>query len=456
MNEQLVRPVDLPCSVEQAFGWHARPGALQRLTPPWERVKLVSARGGIEAGGRVELQSFVGPLPLTWVAEHFDYQRNEQFCDRQLSGPFAHWEHRHRFETTGAHSCRLIDDISYRLPGGPLARLAKRSVRRRLDRMFDYRHQITQWDLSFPPAPRGRVLVSGASGLIGEALVPFLQTQGWTVDRLVRRRSVGEDEIEWSPQNGTVNWPADYHCDAVVHLAGANVAGGRWTAARKKMILESRTAGTATLVNELKKLERPPAVFLSGSATGFYGDTGEHEVSEDGGKGEGFLATVCEQWEAALAGLDRAQTRLVVARTGVVLSPRGGALAKMLPAFQLGVGGRLGSGKQWLSWIGIDDWLHAAHRALTDEQFEGPLNFTAPGTVTQLEFARILAGVLSRPAVFPAPAPLLRPALGQMAAETLLASSRIAPGGLNRLSFKFLHPSLEKALRHVLGKPVPA
>ncbi|GAB5561464.1 MAG: TIGR01777 family oxidoreductase [Synoicihabitans sp.] len=455
MNEQFVRQVELPCSIDRAFAWHARPGALERLTPPWERVELISAQGGIEDGGRVELQSFVGPLPLTWVAEHFDYRKNEQFCDRQISGPFAHWEHRHRFEITGSDSCRLIDDITYRLPGRPFSHLAKGSVQRRLERMFSYRHAITRADLGVSPPMRGKVVVSGASGLIGQALIPFLQTQGWDVDRLVRRKTRAADEISWSPQSGTVDWPESYRCDAIIHLAGANVAGGRWTASRKKLILESRTQGTATLARSLQSLREPPSVFLCGSATGFYGDTGNQEVTEEEGRGKGFLADVCEQWEDALADIDREQTRIVVARTGVVLSPRGGALAKMLPAFKLGLGGKLGTGAQWLSWIGIDDWLHVAHRILTDDRIEGPINVTAPNPVRQAEFAQTLAGVLSRPSFLPAPAPLLRLALGQMSDETLLASSRVSPAVLEEISYKFLHPSLEKALRHVLGRQSP-
>ena len=456
MNEQLVREVTLPCSAQAAFAWHARPGAFKRLTPPWERVELISATGGIEDGARLELKSFVGPLPLTWVAEHFDYREGAQFCDRQISGPFAFWEHRHRFEPTGPDACKLIDDITYRLPLRPFSNIARGRVRRKLIRMFAYRHTITAQDLRNSRACSGRVLISGASGVIGQALVPFLKTQGWEVDRLVRRSPSAPDEISWSPRENQVDWPADYHCDAVIHLAGANVAGGRWTNARKRLIRESRVQGTETLVGAINRLDRPPAVFISGSASGYYGDTGESSATETAAKGDGFLADVCDDWEEALAPLRDGKTRVVIARTGVVLTPAGGALAKMLPAFKFGLGGRLGSGQQWLSWIAIDDWLHAIHRLLVDDRVEGPVNLTSPKPVTQLQFARSLAHVLGRPAIFPAPAPLLKLALGEMAEETLLANSQVSPGVLNQISYNFLHPSLEKALGHVLGKEVSA
>ncbi len=452
MNERLVRKVELPCPVAKAFAWHARSGAFQRLTPPWERVELESADGGIRDGGRVELKSFLGPFPLRWVAEHFDFRENEQFCDRQRTGPFAHWEHRHRFESTGAGTCRLIDDISYRLPFAPFSNVAKNGIRRKLDRMFDYRHTITRQDLRLQTESPGRVLVTGASGLIGRALIPFLQTKGWEVDRLVRRSPTSPNEIEWSPHADNVEWSEKYHCDAVIHLAGANVGAGRWTDSRKKVIRESRTMGTQTLVKAIGLLARPPNVVIGGSATGIYGDTGSSAANENTPLGKGFLADVCDQWEDALAPLRGKGVRVVMARTGVVLSPAGGTLAKMLSAFKFGFGGRLGSGNQWLSWIGIDDWLHAVHHVLINEAVSGPVNLTSPEPVTQIEFARTLAKVLSRPALVPAPASALRLILGEMADETLLANSRVAPEVLRQLSFEFLHPSLEKALRHVLGR----
>lgn len=452
MAETLIRSIEINRSPADVFAWHARVGALQRLTPPWESVELISATGGIEDGARVVMRSRVGPFKLRWVAEHFGYEAGKQFCDRQLAGPFSRWEHRHRFELLGPDRCRLVDEIIYALPLAPFSHLAKGSVRHRVNRLFDYRHAVTKMDLETAPGPRGRVLISGASGLIGQALQPFLQTQGWTVDTLVRRPSRDASEIQWDPASGTVTWPEAYHCDAVVHLAGANIAGGRWTAARQQEIRQSRVQGTTTLVQALARLERPPRVLASGSASGFYGDTGDEAVTENAPSGAGFLAEVCQAWEDAARSAEVKGTRLVWLRSGVVLSPAGGALAKMLPAFKAGLGGPVGSGQQWLSWIGLPDWLHACQRVLEDPALSGPVNLTAPRPERQRDFARILGEVINRPTGLPAPATVLRLALGQMADEVLLASSRVHPDRLLQSGYDFMHPSLENALRHVLGK----
>ncbi|MDB4384650.1 TIGR01777 family oxidoreductase [Opitutaceae bacterium] len=456
MAEKFIRQVQVPQSPAEAFAWHARPGALERLTPPWESVELESMTGGLKDGAVVKMRSQVGPFNLQWVAEHFGYRENTLFCDRQLSGPFARWEHRHRFESLPDGGCRLVDEVDYKLPLAPFSNIARGMVRRRLNRMFDYRHAVMSADLITARESKGRVLVSGASGFIGRALKAFLQTQGWTVDRLVRRSPRGDNEILWSPQDGDVDWPADYSCDAVIHLAGANIAGGRWTQSRMKEIRTSRIIGTQTLVKALAKLAVPPGVFIGGSATGFYGETGDSVRTEADVAGTGFLAEVCAEWEQAAREAEQMGCRVVQLRTGVVLSPEGGALGKMLPAFLAGLGGPIGDGQQWMGWVGLPDWVRACQFALEESKLVGPVNLTAPEPVRQKVFARILGEVISRPAIMPLPVALLKIGLGQMAEETLLANSRVEPTKLTEIGFKFLHPSLEKTLGHVLGKSVPA
>lgn len=296
------------------------------------------------------------------------------------------------------------------------------------------------------------MLVSGASGLIGQALVPCLQQQGWQVDKLVRRKSTDSTEIAWDPRSGTVTWPQNYHCDAVVHLAGANIAAGRWTAQRKQLIKTSRVQGTRTLVTALGELGSPPTVLVSGSATGFYGSRGDETCAESTSRGTGFLAEVCDEWESAAKTAAEMGVRVVLMRTGVVLSPSGGALAKMTPLFKMGLGGSLGSGKQWLSWISLPDWMRVCLHALEHATVVGPLNVVSPHPVRQSHFAQTLGGLLHRPAIIPAPAFALRLGLGQMADETLLASTRVIPEKLSAMQWEFLHPTLENALGHVLGK----
>ncbi len=300
---------------------------------------------------------------------------------------------------------------------------------------------------------RQRILISGASGLIGRALTSVLTTEGYTVIRLVRRPTVGADEIYWNPARGELAAAALGEVHAVIHLAGENVAGGRWTTQRKTAILQSRVASTRLLVSALVNRPVRPEVCLSASATGYYGDRGDERLDETSAPGEGFLTEVCRAWESELVPAVAAGIRTVALRTGVVLTPQGGALGKMLPAFRCGLGGRLGSGRQWLSWIALDDMLGVILHALRDPQAHGPLNAVAPGAVTNAEFTATLARVLRRPAWLPVPALGLRLLFGEMADATLLASARVAPAQLQRLGFDFRFPQLESALRHLLDLP---
>jgi len=452
MSGTFKRTVQINRPVADVFAWHERPGALQRLTPPWEQVELIKPSSGVTDGQRVELRSKVGPVWTTWVVEHFDYQAGVQFCDRLIQGPFAHWEHFHRFADDGDGGCLLTDEIHYALPGGAVGGVAAGTVERRLEQMFAYRHAVTKADLELPPINPGRLLVSGASGLIGQAVVAFMRTQGWQVDRLVRRRVQADDEISWSPEAGAISWPEEYACDAVLHLAGANIAEGRWTPDRKKELRESRVHGTRTLVAALRQLKALPRVLLSGSAIGIYGNRGDETLDENSSPGGGFLADLCLEWENEIHALQTADIRLVMLRTGIVLSPAGGALAKLAPIFKAGMGGPLGDGRFWQSWISLDDWLRAMRHLLVDAAVSGPVNLVAPEAVRQRELAHTLCDVLGRPTFIPTPKLAVRAMFGQMADEALLASTRVLPSKLVASDFEFLHPSLENALRHVLGR----
>lgn len=453
------RITSLPASAAAAFSWHEQPGALERLTPPWEKVTLVSREGeGVKPGARVTLRARIGPFETEWVAEHRDYLPGRRFSDVAVRGPFAHWEHGHEFSGTASGGCVLRDRVSYALPGGSVVRaLAGRAARRRLERLFAWRHATTRDDLTFAldhvGTKRLRVLVSGTSGLIGRALVPFLRTQGHEVLRLVRRAPRAADEVEWRPADGLVKLRSAGEIDAVVHLAGAGVADHRWTTARRREIRESRVHGTRLLAEALAARTHPPRVVVGGSAVGFYGDAGDVWVDETSAAGEGFLAEVTREWESAWAPLDAAGTRRVYLRTGVVLTSGGGALAKMLTPFRLGLGGRMGDGRQWLPWISIDDEVGAIAHALVSDRLRGPVNAVAPIPVTNAEFAATLARVLRRPAILPVPAFALRAALGRgLADEALLASQRVRPAALAASGYRFRHENLEAALRHVLGR----
>lgn len=297
-----------------------------------------------------------------------------------------------------------------------------------------------------------RILVTGSRGLIGQALVRFLAAGGHDITRLVRSRPPSrEAQVFWDPEAGTADIAALEGFDAVVHLAGENIAG-RWTAKKKARIYDSRVKGTRLLSESLVQLTKPPKVLVSVSAVGYYGDCGDQIVREDHPPGPGFLAQVCRDWEAAAEPAVRSGIRVVNPRMGVVLSVAGGVFPWMLRPFRIGLGGPVGSGRQYMSWVTIDDLMEIILVAITHESLKGPVNAVAPNPVTNLEFTRTLGRILRRPTVFPLPAFVAHLALGEMADELLLASACVEPAYLLSTGYQFRFPRLEGALRHLLGK----
>jgi uncharacterized protein (TIGR01777 family) len=294
-----------------------------------------------------------------------------------------------------------------------------------------------------------RVLVTGATGLIGSHLVPALQREGHQVVRLGRRRDASD--FVWDPLRGQMDTGAIDGVEAVVHLAGENI-GQRWTEERKQRMWRSRVEGARLLADAIASASSPPRTFISASATGYYGDRGDEALDEDAGPGRGFLAELCQAWEEAAQGAARAGTRVVNPRFGVVMSDKGGALARLLPLFRLGLGGALGDGRQYMSWIDIEDLVSAVLFLLRRDDLSGPVNVTSPNPVTNEEFTRTLARVLGRPAFLRVPAFALKAMMGQMAEEALLAGQRVLPRKLHQAGFAFQYPDLEGSLRHVLGR----
>lgn len=441
----------MPVPPSQLWEWHARPGALERLIPPWSGVRVVSATGGM-ADREVTLSVPIGPVRQRWIAKHVDASPGHSFRDRMVKGPFARWEHTHRFEPAEEGSL-LVDHLDWELPmGGVGDGLAGDAVQRVIERTFRFRHRRTREDLELHAgrAPL-RFAITGATGLIGHELVATLGGGGHRVDRLVRGDPApGSTDIRWDPARGRIDAAALEGVDVVVHLAGESVFG-RWSKRKKEAILRSRVDGTALLARTLAGLARKPRVLISVSAVGYYGDRGDVELAEGATSGSDFLAGVCRAWEDAARPAANAGIRVVHPRIGVVLSARGGALATMLPAFRAGLGGPVGSGKQVQSWIAMDDLVRAMHHLVWAEDLEGPVNFTAPTPATQAELARTLGETLGRPARIPTPSIALKAAFGEFAA-VLLTGQRVLPRKLLASGFRFVRPTLAEALRVELGR----
>ena len=453
MSLQYASVVDAPR--DEVFAWHARPGAFTRLSPPWSPMRLVSEADSL-ADGRARLAL---PGGLRWVAQHQPdaYDPPQRFVDQVSSdGPASlpvrlavRWRHTHDFEDVfdevGAHSTRVIDHVDTVVPAFALRP------------MFVYRHRQLADDLAAHrrAAESGlspqTVAVTGSSGLIGSALTALLTTGGHRVIRLVRHVATNAAERQWNPDDPDPQLLAGV--DAVVHLAGASIAG-RFTDAHRRAIRDSRIAPTRRLAELVARTDDRPAVLLTASAIGFYGsDRGDEPLTEDSDRGDGFLADVVAEWEAATTPAEQAGARVVRVRTGIVQSPRGGTLRLLRPLFSAGLGGRIGDGRQWLSWIGIDDLVDIYHRGLWDTALSGPVNAVAPQPVRNADYTRTLARVLQRPAVLPVPALGPRLLLGEQGARELAcANQNVVPARLQQAGHRFRHPDLEQALRHVLGR----
>jgi uncharacterized protein len=441
--------IDAP--IYEVFDWHTRPGAFARLTPPWSPMRLIAETDSLE-NGRAELGL---PGGLRWVAEHQPdgYDPPRRFVDEIGSDGLAslpaklavRWRHTHDFEEVDGNKTRVTDRVATPVPGAAL-----RS-------MFRYRHQQLADDIAAHrhAAAQGltpiTVAITGSSGLVGSQLSAFLSTGGHRVIHLVRHATTKPDERQWNPDDPEPGLLAGV--DAVIHLAGASIAG-RFTDEHRKAIRDSRIGPTRRLAELVAASADGPKALISASAIGYYGsDRGEETLTEDSERGDGFLADVVADWEDATAPAEQAGIRVVKVRTGIVQSPAGGTLRLLRPLFAAGLGGRLGNGQQWFSWIGIDDLVDVYHRALWDTDLSGPVNAVSTDPVRNVEYTRVLAHVLHRPALLPVPPIGPKVLLGdQGARELALANQRVLPTRLEQADHRFRRPGLEQTLRHVLGR----
>ncbi|MBJ09623.1 MAG: TIGR01777 family protein [Euryarchaeota archaeon] len=456
--------LEVPVPVDQLFSWHENPGAFERLTPPFEPVKVKKRKGGID-GGEVHLQMNLGPIPLPWVARHHDYIKNEQFLDEQVSGPFASWNHAHLFEKINDESSKLTDEIDYKLPFGTIGKtFGGAFAEQKIKQMFAYRRNITKNDLVSQSRYSGsplNIAVTGGSGLIGSQLKPYLTTAGHSVENIVRGRPQ-KGELSWNLENRTISNLSDK--DVVVHLAGEPISkplGGMiplpWTKWKRNEILKSRVEGTKLISEHIASLNNPPKVMICASAVGYYGDRGEELLSESEESGDDYFSHVVSEWEKAAQPAIDAGIRVVFLRIAPVMSPLGGALQVLGNAARLGSSPPVAGGKQWWSWISLDDVVDVIYHSIINEKLSGPVNVASPNPVRQKEWASTLAKVIwgrfgPLTGLIPVPGFALKTVLGEFGDVLALSSIKIDSSKLLDSGYKFRFENLEDCFRHLLGK----
>tara|TARA_B110000459_G_C16606159_1_gene493649 strand:- start:596 stop:1999 length:1404 start_codon:yes stop_codon:yes gene_type:complete len=452
--------------IETTFAWFEHEGSFRRLMPPWEVAQEVRADDSLEVGSQ---RVFKFPAPgapfinLKWVAEHTGYDKPNYFADTMIKGPFWKWDHDHYFKEENGITT-VVDDVTYSVPFGPLGMLVDKVlggslVKGRISSMFRAREFRLKRDLDnhakFQNISRKKILIAGSSGLIGTQLVAFLDTGDHEVWRLVRRESdSNKNEITWNPSKGEINAKELEGFDVVIHLGGVGIGDKRWSKKRKAAIKDSRIKSTELLSKTLASLEDKPDLFMLGSAIGYYGNRGDEELDESSSCGEEgyFLSDVCSQWEGSADPAKEVGIRTVHLRTGIVISAVGGALGKMLLPAKMGGGGPIGSGKQWMSWISMDDQIYSMYHLMMSEGTSGEYNLTAPNPVRQKQFAKTLGKVLRRPAFAPLPAFIMKIMFGEMGVRLTLDSLKVLPKNLQESGYEFIHENLEDALADSLGK----
>lgn len=461
------------CDRHRLFEYHKAPGAIERLIPPWEDVQVIASRDSLEVGSEVLLRQKVFGIPQQWRARHVEFAPEDLFADTIEQGPFRRWLHRHEFESlphnaSGSAACRLTDRISFELPLAPFSNIALPWVRTKLAAMFAYRHRITADDIAAeqrlsavraPSAPPVRIAITGSSGLVGQRVMDLASVLGWQVVRILRPNSAPSRSRDRANVQSVVLDPSKANTaecleglDAVIHLAGYGIGEKRWTDSVKQRIASSRIETTQHLTEFLSRLKTPPRILVSASGIGIYGDRGDEPLSEGSASGNAsdFLVHVANAWEAAARRFEPVG-RVAIARLGVVLHPRAGALSKLLPLARMGLGGPIGTGRQYWPWIHIDDAANILLHLAVQPSIAGVYHVVSPQCPTQRAFAQTLGSVLWRPAFVPAPAFAMRTLLGEMAGPLLLSSTRATTERLISSGYAFRFPKLHHALENLLG-----
>jgi len=445
--------IDAPCN--EIFSFHERKGALKRLSPPWQNIEVVWEKGGILPGGEVKMNMH-DSIRIPWQARHIEYEKNSFFSDIQISGPFSSWAHEHYFNLIDEKKTLMKDSIECSLPLSGLTKIFNPIIRKKLERIFFYRHKILKRDMSLNmkyPVKK-KILISGGSGLLGQMLNHRLSTAGHDVRFLIRRPPKQENEFLWNPDKRYVDMKAFNDIDAVINLSGEPIGEGIWTKLKKERIEKSRIV-TASFISEIIScLDSPPELFISSSATGYYGNRHEEILSEESEKGDLFISKICDKWEKAALSYVNDKTRTVLLRTGIVLSPEGGALPLLWKSVLAGFPVIPGRGDQYISWISSEDWLKIVYHLIFESSIDGAVNAVSPSPVTLSKLIKTMSKIYKRPAIFNIPESIFSFFGGKKAYETILCGAKVLPLKLQKEGFSFFHNNLEDALVEMLGKEV--
>lgn len=438
----------------EAFAWHLRPRMMERSIPPWEDIKMIQTDGRPNIpGSKISMNArIVGCYWRKFLLEYSNYVPNESFNVIQNEGFCSDCEYTTSITPQSEHSCEVIDqfEFTHKLPKVFLP-FMNGFIKKRLARLLQYKHEMIYNDLGlfekYSFEKPLKILITGSHGFIGKNLTTFLEFAGHDVWHLSRVKKEGDTQtLVWDDSDASFEG-----FDVVVNLAGENIGKGRWTRRKKERILKSRYEVTERLVEILKKLQHPPQTFINASAVGYYGDQGSDVVNESSPPREGlFISEVCEHWERSSRDLEEKGVRVVQSRFGMVLSSGGGALTKILIPFKLGLGGKIGSGHQYLSWVAIDDVIGALYHIMMTPSISGPVNVSSPNPVTNAVFAKKLSSYLKRWLGPPVPEFFIRMLMGQKGEELLLTSTRVEPKVLTESGYSFQFPKLQLALEHIV------